>query len=37
MMTYGYARGVNKMSKDLTTNCWNASTVINITALNVSK
>ena len=37
MMMYGYAQGVNKISKDLTTNCWNVSTVINITALNVLK
>ena len=36
-MTYGYVQGVKQMSKELTTNCWSASTVINITALNASK
>ena len=30
-------RGCKKNSKDLTTNCWNTSIVINITALNVLK
>ena len=29
--------GCKQMSKELTTNCWSASTVINITALNASK
>ena len=37
MMTYGYAQGVSKFSNDLTTNFWNASTVINITVINITE